>query len=80
LDLLLATQGWRRFVVLKSGEDVEAFLEKHGNAAQRITALNSHYVRYSLIHYSLQVINFEKKNFSSNRLSTIPWKNTSQNL
>lgn len=35
LDLLLGTQGWRRFAFI----DVKAFLKKHGDAGRRVLAL-----------------------------------------
>src|SRR5690606_35622968 len=37
LDLLLGTQGWRRFAFIRSGD----FLAEHGDAARRVLAMRT---------------------------------------
>lgn len=57
LDLLLGTQGWRRFALV----DLEDFLEEHGDDARRMLAL-----RVSIRHEIEKAMRF--RNFQGNEL------------
>jgi hypothetical protein len=50
VDLLLGTQGWRRFVVVKQGE----FLQESGIKAERVLGVHKSIVRY--MRYLLLII------------------------